>query len=197
VYLHKTVVSAEQLMVKILERAKELARNKVRLFASPYLGFFLENAINIQDFNDREVLEKYASLDDTDIIMSIKVWAEGNDPVLQKLCKFLIDRRLFKTEFADSPFPAGRIENIKKKLSNKYSLSVADCKYFVFSDSVQNSLYDSKGTKISMLLNDETVVDFADTTSGFNFSGMTEPDQRYFLCYPKDITDKQLGWSSH
>ena len=189
VYLHKTVISAEQLMVKILARAKELARRKVKLWASPALSFFLENEINNDDFNDEKILQKFAELDDSDIIQSIKIWTGADDPVLSFLCNFLLNRKLFKTEFFKERVDEQKMEDLKQLISKKYQLGHEDCKYFVFSESVTNYFYDVSGTKINILLNNENVVDITNTLSGFNRSILTDPIQRFFLCYPKGLTE--------
>jgi uncharacterized protein len=189
VYLHKTVISAEQLMVKILARAKELARRKVKLYASPALTFFLENEIQKEDFSDESVLEKFAELDDCDIIQSVKLWSHSEDKVLSILSNFMLNRRLFKTEFSNSKVDEQRIDDLKKLTSKKYELGLEDSKYFVFSDSVINYFYDFTGTKINILLNNETVVDITNSLSGFNKSILTNPDHRFFLCYPKSLTE--------
>jgi uncharacterized protein len=189
VYLHKTVISAEQLMVKILARAKELARKKIRLSASPALAFFLENDIKKDDFNDFKILDKFAELDDSDIIQSVKLWTKSEDPVLSLLCNNLLNRKLFKNEFFTEMINEQRINDLKKLIVTKYKVSLEDSKYFVFSDSVTNYFYDVSGTKINILLNDETIVDITNTLSGFNVSILTDPVQRFFLCYPKIITE--------
>jgi uncharacterized protein len=189
VYLHKTVVSAEQLMVKILERAKEISKQGVNLFASPSLQFFLQNEITSDDFNNKEVLDHFASLDDSDIILGSKVWSAHPDKVLALLCKCLVERKLFKTEFNDKPYSEAKLQELRNRMSLKYDIPIEDCKYFVFSDSVQNALYDSTGTKINILLNNDSVVDISSAQSGFNVSIIIEPVQRYFVCYPKNIIE--------
>ena len=188
VYLHKTVISAEQLMVKILARAKELARKKVKLSASPALSFFLENDIKKDDFNDENILEKFAELDDSDIIQSVKLWTRSEDNVLSLLSNYLLNRKLFRTEFFNNKVEEKKMSDMKTLLTKKYHLSLEDCKYFVFSDSVINYFYDISGTKINILLNNEAVVDITNTLSGFNRSILSDPVQRFFLCYPKSLT---------
>ena len=189
VYLHKTVISAEQLMVKILARAKELARKKIKLSASPALSFFLENDIKNDDFNDQRILEKFAELDDSDIIQSVKLWTRSEDRVLSFLSNYLLNRKLFKTEFFNGRVDEQKMSDLKMVVAKKYQLGLEDCKYFVFSDSVTNYFYDVSGTKINILLNNETIVDITNTLSGFNRSILTDPVQRFFLCYPKSLTE--------
>jgi HD superfamily phosphohydrolase len=189
VYLHKTVISAEQLMVKILARAKELSRMKIRLSASPALAFFLENDIKKDDFLDNQILDKFAELDDSDIIQSVKLWTRSEDTVLSLLCNNLLNRKLFKIEFFNETIDSQKISDFNKYIITKYKVGLEDCKYFVFSDSVTNYFYDVSGTKINILLNDESIVDITNTLSGFNVSILTDPVQRFFLCYPKKITE--------
>jgi HD superfamily phosphohydrolase len=191
VYLHKTVISAEQLMVKILARAKELSGRKIKLPAIDSLAFFLENDIQKEDFNNEEVLNKFVGLDDNDIIQSVKLWTNSSDQVLSMLCNNLLNRKLFKIEFFNSEVNEQKITELKSQIVTKYKVCHEDSKYFVFSDSVTNYFYDVSGTKINILLNNESIVDITNTLSGFNVSILTDPVQRYYLCYPKILTESK------
>lgn len=185
VYLHKTVISAEQILVKILERAKVLALNGNELFAAPNLKYFLYNVIKLKDFNNPKVLNNFAYLDDSDIALPVKVWQDHSDKVLSLLCRYLIQRNLFKVELSKISFSEERINNLRKKVSHQLNISIEDSKYFVFEESVRNSLYDGSGERINILLKNDEIVDFSNETGGFDMSLMKEPQERFFLCYPK------------
>lgn len=185
VYLHKTVISAELILVKILERAKVLALNGNELFAAPNLQYFLYNVIKLKDFNNPKVLNNFAYLDDSDIALPVKVWQDHSDKVLSLLCRYLIQRNLFKVELSKISFSEERINNLRKKVSHQLNISIEDSKYFVFEESVRNSLYDGSGESINILLKNDEIVDFSNETGGFDMSLMKEPQERFFLCYPK------------
>ena len=188
VYLHKTVISAEQLLLKILKRAKYLAGQGVELYSSPAFHFFMYNDIKATDFIKSNILDNFAGLDDIDIFSAIKVWCDHSDKVLANLCKRLVGRKLLKIEIADEPFKEDRIQELMKIFTVKYKLGSDEAGYFIFSDSVRNFFYDLKGTKINVMLGNGRIVDISNTLSGFNLSVPTDPDERFFLCYPKNLS---------
>jgi HD superfamily phosphohydrolase len=123
VYYHKTVFAAENMLIKILKRAKFLAQNQENLFATPSLDYFLKNNFTENDFNENEkVLDTFALLDDFDIYTSIKVWSNHNDKILSFLCKSLVNRHLYKTEIQNQPFEETYIDEIKKRVKNQKML---------------------------------------------------------------------------
>jgi HD superfamily phosphohydrolase len=187
VYLHKTVLAAEQILIKIFKRAKELVKAGQKIKCNHNLDFFLNYDISLNDFNNPKVLNKFAALDDYDIIVAIKDWTKHRDKVLSDLCRRLIERDLFKVEISKKVFDKKRIGELSNKLSKEFGLSENEKSYFVFSDFVQNSLYDYKSSKINVLKSDGQIVDISDVSSGFNTSLISDPDQEFFLCYPKEL----------
>jgi uncharacterized protein len=188
VYLHKTVLSAEHLLVNILSRAKELSAQGLDLFATPALTQFLKHTYYKSDFlNNEAVLNAFAALDDNDIYTSIKVWQEANDPILAFLCTCLVNRNLFKIELQNENFAAQKISDLKQKAKNKYNLSDPEIKYFVFSDSIKNSAYNPSSERISILYKDGKTVDIADAADQLNISVLSLTVEKFFLCYPKDL----------
>jgi len=186
VYLHKTVLAAEELLIKILKRAKELANKNVELFASPSLHYFLYNYINKKDFlNNVEVLEKFADLDDYDIISALKVWSKHQDKVLSMLCLRLINRKLFKVELQDKAFESNYIESIKEKYKKQYGLNNNEIDYFVFSNTISNNAYKAEDDKINILYNSGKLVDITDASDVLNVSVLSKEVKKYFLIYPK------------
>jgi len=186
VYLHKTVLAAEELLIKILKRAKELANKNVELFASPSLHYFLYNYINKKDFlNNVEVLEKFSDLDDYDIISALKVWSKHQDKVLSMLCLRLINRKLFKVELQDKAFESNYIESIKEKYKKQYGLNNNEIDYFVFSNTISNNAYKAEDDKINILYNSGKLVDITDASDVLNVSVLSKEVKKYFLIYPK------------
>lgn len=188
VYLHKTVISAEQLLLKILKRAKFLADLGIELYSGTAFSFFLYSDIKSSDYNKSNILDNFAGLDDFDIFSAIKIWTEHSDKIMSNLCRRLVSRNLFKIEIADKPFINERIQQLMNEFRLKYPFSEEETAYFIFSDSVQNYFYDPEGTKINILLKDGSIVDISNNLSGFNLALPTDPVERFFLCYPKNLS---------
>lgn len=188
VYLHKTVLSAEHLLVNILSRAKELSAFGKELFATPALKLFLKHNYTKNDFiANAAILNAFAELDDNDIFTSIKVWKESDDPILAVLCRCLVNRNLFKIELQNEQFSLQKIEELKQKAKEKYQLTDAQIKYFVFSDSIKNSAYNPTSERISILYKDGKTVDIADAADQLNISVLSKAVEKFFLCYPKEL----------
>lgn len=188
VYLHKTVLSAEKLLVNILKRAKELALNGEDLFATPALSLFLKNNFSKKDFiGNPELLQQFVLLDDYDIMASVKVWMNHQDIVLSTLCKNLINRNLYKIELQNKNFTLAYKNQIHEKVMKKYKLSKKETDYFVFSESVNNSAYNSSHFKINILHRDGSLVDVAKASDQLNIKMLSKKVTKYFICYPKGI----------
>lgn len=189
VYLHKTVICAEEMLVQIMSRAKELALAGEELFASPALRYFLYNDINKQDFlDDPEVLDQYALLDDVDVMASVKVWSQGSDPVLAPLCKALVNRRLLKVELTKSIPDEEKVAQLKELVVKKYGLPDAkQADYFVFSGSTSNYMYNPERGNIKILFKDGTLTDVASASDMMDISVLSAPVTKYYLCYPKGL----------
>ncbi|OFX16528.1 MAG: phosphohydrolase [Bacteroidetes bacterium GWA2_31_9] len=184
VYLHKTVLSAEQLLVKILNRAKELTINGELLFATPALQYFLTSQKGIEDFkNDCAVIENFAKLDDYDIISSIKVWTEHSDIVLSTLCKGIVNRKLLKIKFQKQPFCESELYQLKIDLTEKLNISIKEAEYFVFTGEITNNTYSPKDDKINILSNNGEIIDIAEASDMLNISVLSKIVKKYYLCY--------------
>ncbi len=191
VYLHKTVLSAEMLIVKILERARELALKGEKLFATPAFEYFLSQKINKTAFlTDSKVLDTFALLDDVDILASVKNWITHPDGILSALCKKMIYRDLFRVEFYKSPPLPETIAELKEKAVLKYGISKAETGYFVFSDMVVNKTYTTEDINIKILLKDDRVVDLAEVSEQFNITEVGKSITKYYLSYPKEFARK-------
>lgn len=192
VYLHKTVLCAEHLLVNILRRAKELSEEGEDLFAPPALKMFLQNRFSKSHFlKKKEVLEAFAKLDDYDIMTSMKVWCDHEDKVLSWLCNCMVNRRLYAVELQNKPFAGSYVEKLQNKAKKQLKLSKHDLDYFVFTGAVQNSAYSSENVnnniRINILFKDGTVRDIAEAADLLNISVLAHPVKKYFLCYPKEL----------
>jgi HD superfamily phosphohydrolase len=186
VYLHKTVLGAENLLVNILKRAKELAESKEDLFCTPALKVFLYNNYNEQDFiSNPQLLDNFALLDDCDIMTSIKVWVNHPDKVLSMLCERLINRKLFSVELQNTPFKENTIIEIKEKIMKSLKLNSQEVDYFVFTGNVINEAYRADKIHINILSKDGTIADIAKASDQLNIEVLSKTVKKYYLCFPK------------
>ncbi|MDP2422818.1 MAG: HD domain-containing protein, partial [Bacteroidales bacterium] len=188
VYYHKTVVGAEQLIINILQRAKWLAENKIPLFAPPILAKFLSKSYNLSSFlSNPGLLDEFAKLDDFDILTSIKVWCEHEDPILSVLSKFLINRRLFAVDIRNHEFSPEEIEQLKNKVCDQYVIKPLDSTYFVISGTITNNAYDPARDKIRLLYKNDQTIDIAEASDQLNISILSRVVSKHYICYPKDL----------
>ena len=184
VYLHKTVVSGEFMLIHILRRAKELVLKGEELFASPALKFFLSNNIQTADFeNNPKVLQNFALLDDYDILGAIKVWQFSDDSILSTLSKKLVNRKLLKIEISKSPFTEERINHEKELISSKLDISIEDAQYFVYADKLTNNAYNQDKENIHLLMKNGEIIDISEASDNLNISALAKPVEKYCLCY--------------
>lgn len=187
VYLHKTVISAEFLLINILKRAKALAAEGHELFCSPALRTFLYSEKNLQDFeSDEALLHTFSQLDDYDLFTAIKVWIGGEDYTLSKLCDWMINRKLYSVEISDKAISPEHISAIEAKVQEVYDFPPEDLSLVVFTDKVFNIAYDAK-SGINILTKEGNLVDIADASDHLNINSLSDPVEKYFVCYPKKI----------
>ncbi len=184
VYLHKTGLVAEQLLTRVLKRAKELTNAGVKLEASKALSFFLKNEITEKHFDD-DILETFFMLDDTDIISAMKVWQNHDDFVLRHLCSMIINRNLLKIKLKNKPIKSSLLDKHINQLMEKYGISSYEAEYFVFIDAISNQAYHSKLQGIKILQKSGKVVDIAKASDQFNIKALSKPTTKYYICYPK------------
>ncbi len=194
VYFHKTVVAAENLLTMLLKRARQLVHNGEKLFASPYLHFFLESNANMADYglftgsdSSDEITENFVRLDDDDIMSAAKVWSGHPDKCLSILAGWFTGRILFRIEFRNEPFSQKRIEDLRKNAIGKFDISASDAGYFVFSGNISNYAYSAEDEKIKILFNNGELADIADASDMLNLSVLSKTVKKYFLCYPKTM----------
>jgi len=196
VYLHKTVLSAEYLLINVLARARELTFAGIDMFATPVLKAFLSNEITLDDFihnrpiDGRPALELFTSLDDNDIVASIKEWQNHPDTVLSYLARCIINRRLFKIKISKKPISEQKIASLKEKICTHFKVCDEQLRYFLISDTISNSAYNKASSdKINVLFKNNKISDIADA-SDINLSVFSETVRKYFICYPKELDIK-------
>ncbi len=188
VYLHKTVIAAEQLLVKILERARELALGGTELFATPHFAHFLYNSISRDDFrHNPEHLECFSKLDDYDIYTSVKVWEDCDDVILSALCRNLTSRNLYQVEITNEPPDADKIDALVDLAMLKYEIDEDEASYFVFTDTIKNNAYTIGKGSINLLMKDGSVQDITTASDTSNLEALTKTVEKYILCFDKDL----------
>tara|TARA_B110000090_G_C13304193_1_gene416976 strand:- start:21 stop:1133 length:1113 start_codon:yes stop_codon:yes gene_type:complete len=185
VYLHKTGLSAENMLVNVLRRAKELSQKGVILFASKALSHFLNTKITKDNFTD-ETLEIFSKLDDYDILSAIKEWADSSDKVLSLLSKMIVDRNLLKVEIQQKRFSDESIDKRISKLKTQLHLSDAEARYFVFQKQIENQAY-NPSMPIKILNKNGKLKDIAKASDQLNLQALTKPVIKHFVCYPKQM----------
>lgn len=185
VYLHKTVVSAEFMLIHVLRRVKELVQRGETVFASPALLYFMTNNIEVADFkNNPEVLHTFAQLDDYDIMGAVKVWQNHPDKVLSILSSRLVNRDLFKIEVSKEPFSPDRLQLEREIIRNKYDLNDEEVAYFVYSEVLSNNAYYPHKQNINILMKNGTIMDVSKASDNLNISALSKPVEKYCLVYP-------------
>jgi len=184
VYLHKTVLSAEFMLVNVLRRARELALSGTKLFCSPALEYFLYRVISRNDFtNDADALTRYAQLDDFDITGALKVWQDHDDKVLSMLSEKIVQRDLFKIELQKEKFDIAYVNEHIARIAKLFSISEHDASYFVISTSVDNRAYDQDTDTIKILMKDGKVRDAAEVSDHLNIAALSKPVEKFFVAY--------------
>ena len=184
VYLHKTTVATEKMLVNLLLRAKHLIQEGRDLFATPSLKYFLQHHIDAAYFAEHpEALENYGKLDDTDIHCSIKEWANSDDAVLSLLARNVIARRPFKVEIHDTPITDSRIAEIEDMLMAKTGVNREDVRYLYQVSTISKDMYDVNDDHITILYKDGTMKDIAEASEILNVSLLSKKIRKYYLCY--------------
>ena len=186
VYLHKTAVAAERVLVNLLLRARYLALQGEEIFAPPQLRYFLYNYVNADFFlSHPESLRYYEMLDDNDIWSSVKVWADNHDKVLSLLAKDLINRNTFKVELHDEPLSVEQLTDFRTQLANRFDVSEEEARYLMSWDVIQKDMYDINDDKITILYKDGSCKDIAEASDLLNISLLSKKIRKYYLCYQR------------
>jgi HD superfamily phosphohydrolase len=188
VYLHKTVLAAEQILIAVLKRAKQLAQQNVELFATPALKHFLYSKISAKQFmEDPQHILQFSQLDDNDITASIKVWQQHADIVLSTLCRNILDRKLPEVIITDKPTSPIEIEKKQNHLAQLLKISFDDAAYFVLEGKVENNAYNSVVNAIKILYQDGVVRNIAEASDTHNIMALSKTVKKYYLTWYNEI----------
>ncbi|GHT22705.1 phosphohydrolase [Bacteroidia bacterium] len=188
VYLHKTVISADQMLLNIVSRAKELIRAGDVLFGTPSLLYFLRDFVPDKlKYQSLTVLTHFAMMDDNDITVALKIWAAHADPILAGLSTRLLNRLLYRIEIQNAPFSAERIENIAQRAIAQYGCESNEASYYVSTGVLSNNAYNNDAEESILVMQNDRPIDIAEASDLGNLFGMSRVVEKYFLCYPKDL----------
>ena len=184
VYLHKTVLSAEKMLVNIIRRARQLIAGGTALqAATPTLDFFLQHADNTETVSNH--LDRFCLLDDYDVLSSIKNWMFDDDKILSILCRSLIERRLFKVKLQAAPFDREWVEGIRASITGKLNISDEDTRYFILEGHAISTTYDPSDERINILFRDGTVSDISEVDNALIHHNLAIPVKKFYICYLK------------
>ncbi len=183
VYLHKTVLGAEMLIINILARARELALSGEQLFATPALQHFLYNNISATDFEEApQHLEAFCSLDDGDITTAIKVWQRHSDRILSLLCSMLVDRKLYKVLLSAAPLDDA-LQSALATAAKQTGFSGSELRYFAFGGTTSTSTYNTSDERIRIAMKDGSVRDISEVEDPLVSHALARPVTKNYICY--------------
>lgn len=188
VYLHKTVMAAEYLLVKMLQRAKYLANQGINIFAPPSLSFFLYQNINAGNFKKQQqkVMSNFVNLDDSDIISSAKVWTDHNDKVLSVLSQNLVHRKLPTMVLSEKKTKKELVSSIMNNIIKAYKLSKEEASYLLISGEISNSAFSSINDMIQISMGKNETKDLSKVSDILNVPYLQKSEKKYFICFPKN-----------
>ena len=188
VYLHKATVSAEKMLIMLIQRAKFLVSQGQGLFATPALEVFLKNTVTLEDFKqNKDYLKAFATLDDYDIWAAIKIWSHHPDKILSALSNMLLERRLFQVLLFNNKLEKAITDKARAQISATFDLKLKDVKYFLASGSMSNAAYIAGGQNINIMTKKGKVMDVAQASDLPNIKAMSKIVKKYYLCIPKNI----------
>lgn len=185
VYLHKTVVACELMLVETLRRAKDLAMSGVPVFASPALMRFLSAEQDRSSFRDPQVLADFLKLDDHDVMGAVKVWSEHPDPVLSKLAGDLVHRRNLRIKLQNVEWPPSKVDDLRQLVATQMGISVTDAAHFVLTGSIVNNAYDPGKDRIELRYKDGTLRDIAEASDNLGIQALARPVTKWYLAWPR------------
>lgn len=189
VYLHKTAVSAERLLVNCIRRAQYLATSGEPVPCSEALGIFLQKAYTLDDFKERrELLQAFGQLDDYDVWGAIKLWQTNRDPILARLCAMLLHRNLFRIRLSTEPIQKADVEQVRQALHRQWKVTLADATYLFSHGTVSNEAYLVERNAIQVLMKSGELLDVSHASDLPNIKAMSKIVKKNYLCWPKNLS---------
>jgi len=184
VYFHKTVVSAEQMLISIFKRSKAIIDQGVKLDTPKSLAYFLHKEYTRDNRNN--MLKMFSRLDDTDILVAFKTWMECDDKVLSVLCRQIMERKLYKIELQNVPFEKNKIDLLKEQIKKQSDISDDEINFFVFTDSIINKAYSTLNDNIQIIYKNKEIKDIGEASDMLSLPVLSKIVKKYFICYPKE-----------
>ncbi|RPG58480.1 MAG: HD domain-containing protein [Flavobacteriales bacterium TMED191] len=189
VYLHKTVLSAEYTLMQVLKRAKELTQNGFNIYSTPNFKVFLneKNAINLIFFNKHKLLDKFALIDDSDLLTCLKSWTHSEDQVLKILSNSIINRKLLKIKTFEKKNIKKEIRRLQSIAMKKFKLTLNDTSYLIFPISINNQTYNFVNNEIKFLKKNNVIVNLSEIKNEINMNSKNSRITKHYICYPKEL----------
>lgn len=184
VYLHKTSLCAEQLLIRVLQRVKELYAKGQEVFCSTALKYFIQNKVTEENISD-EALERFAQLDDNDIISGLKEWQHSSDFILSKLSKMILNRDLLRVKLLKNQVDSEKNSQSKERVAKEYGITLEEADYFVFTGKVSNTAYNPQKQNIQILTKNNRIMDVAQESDQDNLEALSKKVTKYYFCEPK------------
>ena len=184
VYLHKTVLSAEFLLAKILERAREILLSGSKLFVVQSLRILLSQKITSDNISQIDFLKFFSKVDDYDVFSCVKIWCDSSDKIISSLSKMLIERKLPKVKISAQKFSFEDVENCKSIHQKSLGFNKQEMNYFVYQKEMENNAYDPRKDEIKILFNDGSLKDITQASDNLNISALSKPVKKYYLFAP-------------
>ena len=186
VYLHKTAVAYEKVLINMLNRAKDLTKSGMQVFAPPSLHYFLSHDVDAQWFAEHpEALSMYKDLDDNDIWSAMKAWRHSDDKILSTLAADMLDRHIFKVEVFEEPIPQERIDELSTQIADRMGISRQDTHYMMSVDTIQKDMYNVDDDNITILYKDGSTKDISKASELLNVQLLSKKIRKYYLCYQR------------
>ncbi|MCH5301314.1 MAG: HD domain-containing protein [Prevotella sp.] len=186
VYLHKTAVAYEKVLINMLNRAKDLTKSGIQVFAPPSLHYFLSHDVDAQWFAEHpEALSMYKDLDDNDIWSAMKAWRHSDDKILSTLAADMLDRHIFKVEVFEEPIPQERIDELSAQIADHMGISRQDTHYMMSVDTIQKDMYNVDDDNITILYKDGSTKDISKASELLNVQLLSKKIRKYYLCYQR------------
>jgi HD superfamily phosphohydrolase len=187
VYLHKTTVSVERMLVNLIRRARDLVASGHKLPASDALQYFLKAPVGLEAFRDIRTLEAFGSLDDHDVWGALKMWQTHSDPILSELCRMIIERRIFRIVLSNEPVSKSQVEQVRRMVTRHYKLLRSESVYLFSLGTVTNEA-DTEGQKIHILTRQGKRIDVAQASDLPNIKALSKIVKKNYLCWPKHLS---------
>ena len=187
VYLHKTSICAETILINIIQRARDLIKDGFDVFVSPAFGIFLREEVNVNNFDQHtKYLQAFTELDDYDIWLCIKIWKSHSDKILSLLCTNLLDRKLFKIRISNEPIEQSVIDEIKNQLLEN-QIGEENVKYFYVSNQISNKGYIAENSNINIVTKDRQIIDIADASDLPTIKALSNIVKKFYICWGKNV----------